>query len=181
MPRDFAKSPRRKRASAPSRKVPGWLWLATGIMICALVGGLYKLQARHEQAAIARGALPGVPADAKALPKKVLPPPPSPKWTYHEVLKDKTVEIPPEALPVADPNAPPLNYVLACGTFASRDNAEALKARMALTGLRVIVKPVPRGLETHWWVGIDHYTSKRAAQNDQHIARDNGIQGCRIL
>ena len=150
--------------------------------------GLHHISSRQPKPALGAGSLPAGHGQTAQTPRKVLPPPPEPQWTFHEVLAEKTVEIPDEpadktktANP-ASPPAPPKTYVLACGTFTGIDRAESLKAQLAMAGLHAQVKTITDAKHgTRYWVGVAPYTSKRAAQKDQHVARGAQIFSCIIL
>lgn len=189
MSKDYAKRPSARRPAATSargaktrarRPVPGWLWLATLAAVLASIYGLYWLKSRQSVPVLASGSLP-LNQLAQAKPqKKILPPPPTSQWTFHEVLAEKTVDVPDAPVPASDPAAPPASYVLACGTFAGIDRAESLKAQLALAGLHAQVKPVNRDGATRYWVGTGPHATRRLAHKDQMAAQAARIESCQI-
>ncbi|MBI2382362.1 MAG: SPOR domain-containing protein [Gammaproteobacteria bacterium] len=192
MSKDYAKTPTKRRApsrnrrpakTAAWRRVPGWLWLVTVVVVCGFLYGLYAIQLKHNPPALASGQLPSGPRPAP--PKKILPPPPAQQWTFHEVLRDKTVAVPeptPVKTPTPTPAAPPKSWILGCGTFSTPDQAQSLKAQLAFAGLQAEVKPVVNDQgQSRYRVNLGPYASKRAAQKDQHQASAAKIHSCRIF
>lgn len=180
-PRSGARAPARSQR----RPVPGWLWLVTGVVVIGFVYGLFALKHRHGTPAVASGPLPANAATGKTgAPKKVLPPPPESKWTFHEVLAEKTVEVPDDldGLKASEPVGPPRTYTLRCGAFTELSRADAQKAKLALIGLVAQVKTTTGSSgQTLYVVDLGPYTSKRVAYKELNDARRAKLEACRVF
>ena len=124
------------RYQAPARKpVPGWVWLAMGLVIGAFVVFLTKLEPgrdevrrkQPEQAAVgkatdkATGQASGKPAPS--------PEPVKPKYDFYTLLPESEVIVPPEAVPKQTP--PPAQKPVTPQEAAKID---AARAQAALNG-----------------------------------------------
>lgn len=129
--------------------VPGWIWLLGGLVAGGILAVVFMLRGqwgdvdhllpRPNPEARAPAAAEE-PVAQEAAPRK-------PKYEFYDVLRDKEVVIPDaeltaqaqaEAAAPADAtvpaNADTVRYLIQAGAFRSASDAEALKARIALTG-----------------------------------------------
>ncbi|WP_341502261.1 SPOR domain-containing protein [Gallaecimonas sp. GXIMD4217] len=113
------------------------------------------------------------PKPAKQQARDSLPPPPKEEWQYVETLKNKevTVEVP-------DKPETTKRYQMQCGSFKSRSQAEAMKAKIAFQGLESQV----RHAEGSAWyrVVLGPYQGKRPAERDKHKLERAKIITCQI-
>jgi cell division protein FtsN len=130
---------------------PGWVWLLVGLLIGAVITVGLLLRGQWSEA----GSLlpkPNPEARAPAVSEEPVaqdaPEPKKPKYDFYDVLRDKEVIIPDAELSAqaqAEAAAPPAEepapdaaegprYLIQAGAFRSSEDAEALKARIALTG-----------------------------------------------
>jgi cell division protein FtsN len=129
---------------------PGWVWLLVGLLIGAVITVGLLLRGQWSEA----GSLlpkPNPEARAPAASEEPVaqdaPEPKKPKYEFYDVLRDKEVIIPDaelsaqaqaEAAKPAEETAPESadgpRYLIQAGAFRSSSDAEALKARIALTG-----------------------------------------------
>jgi cell division protein FtsN len=115
------------------------------------------------------------PQSKAKLNDEPLPPPPKEDWTYFEELESKTVEV---DLPPPEPSQGP--YQMQCASFRSREQAEALKARIAFQGKEAMVREVS-GKNGVWFkVVLGPYEKKRTAEKDRHVLSRAGISTCKI-
>jgi cell division protein FtsN len=137
-------------APEPAQK-PAWMWLLSGVVLGLLLSGivLYKDwlpvlrkgdgPEPNPQAAAPKAGDAGVAAEP-AKPEK-------PKYDFYSVLPEMEVVVP-EAEIEAPKDEPAVNadgaarYLLQAGSFKSKDDAEEMKARLALLGLRANVASV---------------------------------------
>lgn len=147
MPRDYkhrAQPRRRKRG-----RVPGWLWLLTGLAVGLFVAFLVWLGTDESpdrpqpQPAPTRDA-----REVRKAPRPTIPPPPKPRFEFYDLLPDMEVVVVPEeelgpkpAQGVARVEKPG-TYVLQAGSFRSARQADELRARLALMGLESSVQAV---------------------------------------
>ena len=129
---------------------PGWVWLLVGLLVGAVITVGLLLRGQWSEA----GSLlpkPNPEARAPAASEEPVaqdaPEPKKPKYEFYDVLRDKEVIIPDaelsaqaqaEAAKPAEETAPEApdgpRYLIQAGAFRSSSDAEALKARIALTG-----------------------------------------------
>ena len=130
---------------------PGWVWLLVGLLIGAVITVGLLLRGQWSEA----GSLlpkPNPEARAPAASEEPVaqdaPEPKKPKYDFYDVLRDKEVIIPDAELSAqaqAEAATPPEEtapeaaadgprYLIQAGAFRSSSDAEALKARIALTG-----------------------------------------------
>ncbi|MND80872.1 cell division protein FtsN [compost metagenome] len=134
------------RYQAPARNpVPGWVWLAMGLVIGAFVMFLNTLEpgrdevrrAKPEQAAAgnAGGSAGSSSGNGKAQVKPTPTPPPQepvkPKYDFYTLLPESEVIVPPEAVPKQAPAQPPAQKPVSPAEAAKID---AARAQAALNG-----------------------------------------------
>lgn len=103
-----------------------------------------------------------------------LPKPPEEKWTYVDDLKSKEVEVGEYKVTQKGP------YKMQCGSFKTRKQAEALKAKIAFAGLEALVGESVGTSSTWFKVYLGPYPKKREAEKDKHKLKNNSIHGCKI-
>ena len=153
MPRDYKHraNSRRKRST-----IPGWVWLLAGLAIGLFVAFLAYLQLQS-----AEPATQAVPATAsKAVPKPAqetretrkpkpapVPPPPKPRFDFYTILPEMEVVVPEQEITgkpregVRQVEAPG-TYILQVGSFRALQQADQLKAKLALLGLQAGIQTV---------------------------------------
>lgn len=131
--------------------IPGWIWLLVGLAGGLVIAAVLFLQGRWG----GDGSLLPQPnpraqapvATEEPVAQQAAPEPKKPKYEFFDVLRDKEFIIPDSELPAlaraeADrpvdasvpANADSVRYLIQAGAFRSSADAEALKARIALTG-----------------------------------------------
>jgi cell division protein FtsN len=184
MAKDFAKKKpvsrqaKPKQAVAETSHISFWMWLFTSLTVIAFVCLLIYLGQRNATAPTKVQPPTQVTVkEGKPKPKPVKPAKPAePQWTFPEELKEREVEV--EVDPVA--SRPLKEYIMQCGSFRKRDQAEQLEARIAFTGLQAEVRET-EGKNGLWYrVVLGPYQGKRSADRDRHLLQDNKIEGCRI-
>ncbi len=151
------------------KATPGWVWLLAGLVLglaAALLAYKYhgsapaKPIARHldlpsEQADEAAG--PGVTTgkSGKHAAAKPLPSPPKPRFDFYTILPKMEVVVPEEdikgrpksGVPQVDQ---PGTYYLQAGSFRAYDQADRLKAQLALLGLHAGIETVTVNKNESW-------------------------------
>jgi len=145
MPRDYKNSKRK-----PDKKpVPGWVWLLTGLMIGLLVALLVYLS----QQSINSSSKNDATVIKKQQKKKIIKKTSSKKeknaglrYEFYTVLPKSEIVIPDQEIVKreAEARAGKVNYkyLLQAGSFKKRNEAESLKARLALLGVESGVQDV---------------------------------------
>ncbi len=187
-----ARRKRRTRRRARLKPLPGWgllvVGLAVGIVLAALVqlvidrarspgSGLNSLLTRSETPRPV-SAPPPAPAEV---------PKPRPKYDFYTILPEiETVLSDKEAAPAgksarpvaADPN---VRYVLQAGSFARFEDADRLKARLALNGLFARIQKVSiEGRGDYHRVRLGPYANLQELDGADQQLRALGIQALRL-
>jgi cell division protein FtsN len=178
MARDYAKRPKRKMERKTSRKpvsrkrasVAPWTWLVTGLLMGLVIAAIAYLKIT---------VLPGsgtdnIPAQAKATPQKqkkasaqktAAKTPPPPKFDFYTLLPEMEVAVSeplkPKPAPVQTAHSDedlvlphPLEqakYRLQIASFKRYEEADTLKAKLAMTGHMVEIHSIKLDNGTVWY------------------------------
>jgi len=183
--------------SPGTRPLPLWLWLFAVLAVGAFVGLIYYLdtyQKTKNQTSIE------APASAKSSTDMAAPQQKSddnkPHFDFYKLLPKLSVDIPkvditkrtqpqlPAQQPVIQPlntqpvNAPPLySYVLQAGSFKEYNEADRLKANLALSGIQAnIEKVVLNGSQVWHRVRVGPIRSEREMNKIRGQLRDQNIE-----
>ncbi|PSW04887.1 SPOR domain-containing protein [Photobacterium lipolyticum] len=184
--KDYVKRGRSpKKPARPNRKAPAsngfpikWAIIAL-LLVSALGYGLYFLSSSP---APKPAPEPTKPVAVKPKPKPItkaketaLPPKPEEKWHYIEELENKEIQV--ESKQAEKPGRP---YLMQCGAYRSKEQAEQRKAMIAFQGLESQVK-TSQGEKGNWYrVILGPYPQKRKAESDRNMLRRAGIEPCAI-
>ncbi len=158
MPRDYAKSQHKE-----NRPIPGWIWMLAGLAIGLFVALLVYIKDNSS------GKLAITETVAKVFQKqtetrgvkkeKVNKPPEAttsikPKFDFYTILPELEVAIPEQEL-INTNNNPPVNttnqqYMLQAGSFKKFEEADKLKARLALQGIVANIQKVKINATDTW-------------------------------
>lgn len=183
-----------RRGGTPSRRVPGWIWLLAGLLLglalSAFVlmregGGNSLLPRPNPQAQAPRESEPA-PAVVKPAPATPAAEekPRKPRYDFYTVLPGKEVLVPDSELAqkARDEAAQPPTaaaaterYVLQAGAFRDNRDAEALKARVALTGLVARVETAQIDSKPIYRVRLGPYPTARELESAKQQLANNGI------
>ena len=189
----MARAQARRTSRRPaSRPLPGWIWLLSGLMIGLFVAFVVWL-----------GVLPlrdpptAAPAPAAAAP--TAEPPSRPRFDFYTLLPEMEVVVPesrplppPAPRPSTEPrpegaeataSAPPPpveqpgHYLLQVGSFRRAEEADRLRASLALLGIVSTVQTVTiDGDETWHRVRIGPYRDTGQLNSVRQRLHDNGIE-----
>lgn len=176
---------------------PGWVWLLVGVL-----GGLAIAVVLFVQGYWGKDGslLPQPNPEARApapseepVAQGEAPEPRKPKYEFYDVLRDKEVVIPDADLPalaqaeaekpadaVVPANAETVRYLIQAGAFRSSADAEALKARIALTGELARVESAQVAGSTLYRVRLGPYANASALAAAKKTLGDNGIEAAAI-
>jgi cell division protein FtsN len=190
-PRGATQRRRRKRQSPP-----GWLWLIAGLAIGLFVAFLFYLQQKPDAPAQAAVAVPPqdsqtieVPAkgqDAREVRKpaaKVVPPPPpaKPRFDFYTILPEMEVPVPEDEITgKAREGVPqveaPGTYLLQAGSFRTHEQADQLKAKLALLGLQAEIQTVTINNQETWHrVRVGPFTELDALNTARARLKENNL------
>lgn len=184
-----------RRGGGSSRRVPGWIWLLAGLLLGLALsvfvmmreGGGNSLLPRPNPAAQApRESEPAVapPATPKPATAPAEEKPRKPRYDFYTVLPGKEVLVPDSELAqkARDEAAQPPTaaaaterYVLQAGAFRDNRDAEALKARVALTGLVARVETAQIDNKPIYRVRLGPYPTARELESAKQQLANNGI------
>lgn len=144
---------RRKRSSTKggsSHRTPGWVWILTAICVAGLIAlGIYLYNRNHEKqlakqaAALEKSAAenkdkPANKGDAKSHTNAAPPKEEEPRFDFYTLLPKQEVVIPEKEIREEQQRLEAKNnviYTLQAGSFRSHEEADALKARLAMLGV----------------------------------------------
>ena len=136
-----------RHRNEPRKRIPLWSWIVLGIVI----GGGFAAPTRlHDLFGDTLSTLNALlaPVPGKPAPRGnavVLDPPDksAPQFEFYDILPEMEVVIPPEELETVDERQTNFQYRLQVGSFASREDADELKARCALLGFEAEIVDRP--------------------------------------
>lgn len=181
--KDYVKKQPRKRTShkrgaakkAKSSALPKLRIGLVLLVLIALVSGLVWLaQQPNSTDNPVNNEAPKEARDTVSTPEiddEPLPQLPEEEWEFIKSLPGYEVEVNVSAI-----ESDKL-YLMQCGSFKVFEQADALRAQMAMVGL----EPQIRGTNSGWYrVILGPYESKRAAERDRHTLSQNRVRGCKI-
>lgn len=137
---------RRKTRGAKGKRLPGWVVLLVGLALGAGAVVVTQLILKRGGAGDGLAGLFAARPMEKPAPKKTqeLPPPAKPKFDFYTVLPETETVLPDRRAKTAKPVRPEegVSYILQAGAFASFQDADQLKARLALNGLVAHIQKV---------------------------------------
>ncbi len=191
MARDYAKKPRTKTTPAAQRRTvsrkpaagnspgaPGWAWALAGLALGLFVAFLVYLNENR----------PATPAPAAAKTKPTAPGAGNteqrPRFDFYTILPEQEVVVPEgagEDERAAAPEQEKAQYLLQAGSFRTLEQADSLRARLALLGVEASIETV-RLKEGDTWhrVRIGPYTNVREVAKIQEHLRRQEIQTLRV-
>ena len=148
-----------RRRSAGTRRVnlgkqlPAWAWLLVGLLVgvgIAWAAHLYLTRSakksRPVPSVVAPPAAPTPTQTKKSEPKHLPPPAAKPRFDFYTILPEIETVLPDKEprRPKATKNASEddVRYLLQAASFANFDDADRLKARLALAGLEARIEKI---------------------------------------
>jgi cell division protein FtsN len=164
-----ARGRKTKQAPPPPKRALPWLRI---IITLALLGGFaFLLWSIKDKAA------DPVTTRQQAAPHEVdvLPDIPEEEWEFIRSLPEYTVEIEGEDQQLSDKR-----YLMQCGSFRVKAQAEQMKAKIAFQGLEAQVRPSDNSSGRWHRVILGPYASKRLAETHRHSLQRIKITTCKI-
>ncbi len=178
--------------------IPGWIWLLVGLLVGALVVAVMLLRGQWD---LPNGSLPTPNPEARApavadeepVAQKPAVEPRKPKYEFFDVLRDKEFVIPDaelnaqaqaEASRPADAAVPAtadaVRYLIQAGAYRSSADAEAVKARIALTGEVARVESAEIDGGTIYRVRLGPYPNAGTLARAKQALDSHGIEAVAI-
>ena len=183
MPRDYK---HRAQKKPPKKPIPGWLWLLTGLLLGGFIVGLVWLKGQSvDVGGEWVGARPDRPPQGASQPAaRAEVPPPKPRFDFYNMLPEMEVVVPDDALDdepatvTRSPSTVRANYLVQVGSFRRTEDADRLKAQLALLGFesRVVAAKI-NAHETRYRVRSGPYAGKDALNRARERLADNGFRG----
>jgi cell division protein FtsN len=182
------------------RASPPWVWATVGLLVGLFVAFLVFLQLRApapESPALALETPPErqtrttpiekVIATAAVEPKAEPAPPPKPRFDFYNLLPEMEVVVPEQELQGArSPEGvrevqQPGTYLLQAGSFRSQDQADQLRARLALLGVETTVQTVKVNTRETWHrVRVGPFSNLEELNEARSMLKTNGIDAILI-
>ncbi|CED70419.1 SPOR domain-containing protein [Aliivibrio wodanis] len=177
------KKPTKSTAKKKSIKQPSssastpWKAVAVAGLLVSVFGyALYFLNDAPVQKADTNSepAVDITPVKAKQkTPAKEIPPLPEEQWTYMDDLPNKEIAVEQKELKVSK-----IPYIMQCGAYKTRSQAEERKMNIAFQG---ITSTVRHAQGSSWYkVVLGPYKFKRDAEKDRHKLQRAKIEPCAI-
>lgn len=188
-----------RRSGGRSGGTPGWVWMLAGIGLGLVIAIGFMMRDRFE---VPGGPRPNPGAQAPGSSEEPVaqePAPRRPRYDFYTVLPEREVVVPdaeisaqaqaeqqaqqqPEtpATPEPAPPAATERFVLQAGAFRSSSDAEALRARIALSGLVARVETAQIDGDTVYRVRTGPYSSASQLESAKQQLSGNGIEAVAI-
>jgi len=185
VPRDYAKSHHKE-----AKPIPGWIWMLAGLIIGLFVALLVYIKDNSSGTIAITETVSKVfqqkneTRGVKKEPSKAPPEPPvnnKPKFDFYTILPELEVAIPEQDL-INSNNATTSNsktnqqFILQAGSFKKFEEADKLKARLALQGIEANIQKVKINATDTWHrVRIGPMNNIKVLNNTRRRLRDLGI------
>jgi cell division protein FtsN len=190
MPRDYKYRVSRKKRSKKSSPVA---WLMTGLAVGLFAAFLVFLQMRPasnlpEKSVTAEPINEPLKKDTRDVHKretKPIPPPPKPRFDFYNLLPEMEVVIPEQEITGVKKEGiklveKPGTYLLQAGSFRSFDQADQLKAKLALLGLETRVDSATTNNGKWHRVRVGPYQNLEGLNTARSQLKRNGIDAILI-
>ena len=166
--------------------VPAWIWLLAGLLLGLGLSAFVLLREGQNGRSAAPTPNPSAQAPRESDPpvaqRAETPRETKPRYDFYTVLAEREVQIPDNELAAqaraeaAQPKpADSIKYLLQAGAFGNAADAEAVKARLALTGVVARVETGTVNSKPVFRVRLGPYASASALAAAKRQLADNGI------
>ncbi len=174
-------------SSKPARSMPGWMWLVMGLVLGAGVAvGLYW---KFGEAWMPKAPpTPVIISKNNAEPTPVEEPQGAERFDFYNLLPNLKMELPDVASPELSqpeqdiPAGNPTAFIIQAGSFKTLDQADQLKATLALGGVESKVQTVQVKPDETWYrIYIGPFNTKNEAMSMQRSLDQSMAQNSLIL
>lgn len=183
----MAKKAMAKKKSKPnnSAPLPGWVWLATGLMIGLFVAFLVHIKDNYPGLSLKDKKTVSSGTDARAVRKQATATPPPAKektrFDFYTILPEMEIAVPDDELNTgtnkpARPLDKPGTYILQVGSFKTLEQADRMKANLALLGIEASIESVTINNKESWHrVRIGPYSNLDELNRTRSRLKQNNI------
>jgi cell division protein FtsN len=184
---------RRRRRRTTTRKSPPWVWAVTGLLAGLFVAFLVFLQMQPEDGTPAETTVVlDIPTETEARDVRKqksapVPPPPKPRFDFYNLLPEMEVIVQDEEIKGTPTSEgvkrveQPGTYLLQAGSFRSRNQADQLRAKLALLGLETNIQSVSVNSKQAWHrVRVGPFSNLRDLNQARSLLKQNGIDAILI-
>lgn len=129
------------KSNSSEPRVPGWMWLLTGVLLGALITLLMRLSELQPAPA---------PKPVKLEPKTDKPDDPAVKFNFYKVLRDDNKVVVPKREPTQPKVEKNIEYLLQVASFRTAEDAEQTRAELMLLNLQARVEKANVGKDQTW-------------------------------
>jgi len=178
MPRDY-KHAKVKPAQSPSR--PGWMWFIVGLMLGLFVALLVYVDGGRLIADYRASQSRPAKTTAKETQQKETPPRSKTRFEFYNLLPEMELAVPEAELVTPRVSAAKPGestaYLLQVGSFRRLQDADRLKASLALLGLEAHVQVVAVNGQDKWHrVRLGPYSDLTQLRDVRHRLQENNLQ-----
>ena len=185
-PRDYKH--RRKSGGGKAKPARGWLWFVAGLLVgvAGMISAEYFQYFSAESVAeVVREATRGDAPRARAANEAEEPEKPSkrPRFEFYTMLPEMEVAVPDYELDrvtetrSSEPAEADVTYVLQAGSFRKLEQADRLKAELALIGMPAQIQTVAIDGATTWHrVRVGPFTNLQALNEARSELQRNGLK-----
>ncbi|HQU16131.1 MAG: hypothetical protein B7Z66_08755 [Chromatiales bacterium 21-64-14] len=187
MPRDYKHSANRKQP----QPAPGWVWLVAGLALGLFVALLVFLRQYQPATAVRTTRSVATTRSAAQTPKPEAKKPAlnkeatsakEPKFDFYTILPEMEVMVPDQDISGKVEHgvtqvAAPGTYILQAGSFRKYQQADRLKAQLALLGLEADIQSVTvSGTETWHRVRLGPFRNLKKLNETREVLKEHHIE-----
>ncbi|NNG13661.1 MAG: SPOR domain-containing protein [Gammaproteobacteria bacterium] len=149
---------KKKKKSNKSAPLPGWVWLATGLMIGLFVAFLVHIKDNYPGLSLKDNKQTASSTDARSVRKQAQTKTPvkeKTRFDFYTILPEMEIAVPDDELSTssnkaAKPMTKPGTYILQAGSFKTLEQADRMKANLALLGIEANIESVTINNKESW-------------------------------
>ena len=193
MPRDYAKTSSREKKPG---QLPGWVWMLGGLAIGLFVAFLVYLNnsthptQKNALAQVIKDTINDVRSVKKEKLDKPPPPPetkkdktdkedPRPSFDFYYILPELEVRVPEQEIAkksaAEKPEVEDIDYILQVGSFKQHEQADQLKAKLAIHGVSANIQSVRINDDTWHRVRVGPLQNLKTLNQVNKRLKDNGF------
>jgi cell division protein FtsN len=180
--RAMAKKKKKPNNSAP---LPGWVWLTTGLMIGLFVAFLVHIKDNYPGLSLKDDKQAASRTDARTVRKQTPTKSPSKeknRFDFYTILPEMEIAVPEDEPGIgsstpAKPLTKPGTYILQAGSFKTLEQADRMKANLALLGIEANIESVTINNKESWHrVRIGPYRNLDDLNRTRSRLKQNNIE-----